>query len=378
MWRIKIIAIFVLVIVPISLFGQIGFTIENDNGYMSNAFSNYLTRPDYYSNLDVKINHDWVENVQGLRVYYQGDLNAFKQFTERNFFTHNVGLNYYRYLGEAGHKINAGFSVGERYHTETYKWYEYRQVYTFANIKFILFDQMYAYAGFNLRWRNYRVFDVFSHWQSVLYYRVSRFFDTGTTIIAETDLLTKHYYPSSETSSIPDLPEVVTLGDGTSQQFVVLVRLAQSLTRTTGLSFQTLLRSNLLRTVRYVGTTSGYYYSDEELFDDVYGYHGQEMTLNLKQTLPWKMTLSMGTLLAFKHYDQRLALDLAGEPFPDERLRDDTKWTYWISLNKQFKLAAKWKPVTLTINWYGVNNGSNDPYYDYKSSYFSFGISQKF
>jgi len=363
---------------PIGVLAQIGFSVENENGYMSNAFSNYLARPDYYTSLTSRLNHDWINENEGLRVYYDINLNGFKQYQDRNFFNHNIGLNYYHYLGENGHKINAGMSVGQRYHTQAYQWYEFQQAYVFANAKFILSEQLYAYAGFNIRWRNYNLLDAFSHWQSILFYRISRFLDSGTTIIAEADLLTKRYYPAGQQSDVAELPEIVTLGEGTSQQLSIMLKLAQAITPKMGISLKMLARTNLLRTVRYIGSTSGYYYSDEELFDDVYGYHGQEFNLSLKRKLPWKMMMTVGSGLALKHYDQRLALDLDGVPFDDNRLRDDTRWTYWLSLQKRFKLAKNLSPITFSLNWYGVQNNSNDPYYHYKGQYITFGLSQEF
>jgi hypothetical protein len=274
--------------------------------------------------------------------------------------------------------VNAGFDVSQRLHSNDYEWYEMVQYYLYVNSKFILADQLYGYMGLNVRWRDYSMLDAFSHSQTVLFARVSRFFDTGTTFIVEMDFLSKSYYPAGQTSNIENLPEIVTVGDGNSQQFAGLIKGAQSLTPTMGLSFQAMLRRNLNSSVRYLGTTTGYYYSDEELFDDVYGYNSEEYSTIIKKHLPWKIRLSLGSSLRLKHYDKRLALDLDGNPFSDERLREDKKWVNWISLVKPFRMANNIGPMSVSINWSLINNISNDPYYDYNSSYFTIGLSQNF
>lgn len=359
------------------VFGQMGFSINTQSGYASNAFANYNMLPDYYTTVNATINNDWLGDSNGLRWFYRGSLNAFQKYTSRTYQNHTTGVNVYQNLGEYGNRINAGFDMSKRLHSDDYEWYEMVQYYLYANGKFILADQLYGYVGLNVRWREYNMLEAFSHSQTVLFARISRFFDTGTTLIFEADFLRKSYYPAGETSNLENLPEIATIGDGSSQQFVGLIKGAQSLTATTGLSLQLKLRRNFNSSVRYLGTTSGYYYSDEALFDDVYGYNSEEFSATLKKHLPWRMRLSLGSNLRLKHYDKRLALDLTGTPFTDERLRRDDKWVNWISLSKSVRLASNISPMSISINWSYINNNSNDPYYDYNSNYFTIGLSQQ-
>lgn len=369
----------VLIFAAVGLvFGQLEFSIDTQSGYASNAFANYNMLPDYYTTVNATVNNDWLSDSNGLRWYYRGSLDAFQKYTNRTYQTHTTGINLYQNFDDYGNRVNAGFEMSKRIHSEDYEWYEMAQYDLFVNGKFILADQLYGYLGLNVRWREYSLLDAFSHNQTVLFARISSFFDTGTTMIFEADILTKSYYPANETSNIENLPEIVTVGDGNSQQFVGLIKAAQSLTPTTGLSLQFLLRRNLMSSVRYLGTTTGYYYSDEELFDDVYGYNSEEFSASIKKHLPWKLRLSLGSDLRLKNYDKRLALDLEGNAFADERLRKDDKWAHWLSLSKSLKLANNMSPLSISLNWSFINNKSNDPYYDYQSSYFTIGLSQDF
>lgn len=359
-------------------FGQMGLSVNSESGYLSNAFSNYKGTPDYYTGIDATFGRAWMDEVKGFQLAYQGSLNAFKHYRDRTFHDHSAKLAYYRHWSEEGHRLNAGLEVGKKLYSAAYNWYEWQQASGYANVKLNLTEQFYAYLGMTFRLRDYTRLDAFSHWQSSLYWRVSRFFDSGTTLILEADLFTKRYQPSGTTSNIEGLPEIVTLGGGISRQVVALVRMAQAISSQTGISAELQWRKNLLNSVRYLGNPEGSYYSDEELFDDIYGYEGPEISASLKQSLPRRMKLIIGGSLAQKNYEQRLALTLDGLPFEDGRLRQDARNSVWLTLQKAFPLGSEWQPLTVSINWTGIRNKSNDPYNQCTSGFFSVGISEEF
>lgn len=375
----KLNQIFGLLLITATLsFGQIGFSVDTNSGYTSNAFANHNTLPDYYTSINASLNHDWLKETEGFRWSYKGSLDVFQKYNNRNFQNHSTGISYYNYFSESGHRLNAGLFFGKRFHTEDYAWYEIQQYNVYVNSKFIIADQTYGYIGMNIRWRDYVYLDAFSHYQTTLFFRISQFFQTGTTLIAKANWLTKNYYPSSYKSNVVGLPEIVTIGEGSSQQFVSSIKAAQSLSPSVGISMQFLLRKNIISSIRYLGTDTGFYYSDEELFDDKYGYSSEEFTTTLKKRFPWKIEISLGANFKLKHYDSRLALDLDGYPYSDERLRSDNRLVTWLSLTKSFKVSNSLRPISISFNWSNINNVSNDPYYEYDSSFITFGISQSF
>ena len=377
----KIILIIVLVTMinsPMTLLSQPGFSVQSSGGYTSNVFGNYRTLPDYYTDFNIYANNDWSYENYGLRAYYDGTVTMFDRYRDKNYFHHQVGLSFYFNLNENGNKLYAGTGLSKRNHTETYQWFELNETFLFVNTRIKLMNQLYGYFGLKATNRNYHNLNVFSHWQTMSFARISRFFDTGTTLIVEADLLSKNYNSSSEKSLIEDFPEIVTIGDGYSRQAAVLFRMAQALSLKTGLSGQVLVRRNLSNSVRYLGTSDGFYYSDEEIFNDVFGYNAREMDLTLKQMLPWKMKFSAGTMLKLKDYNNRLALDLDGNPYPDERFRKDKRWINWFTLEKTIRLRQAVDPLAVSIGWTSVHNRSNDVYYGYSTSYFSFTVSQDF
>jgi len=371
-------ALFTMIFYPVALLAQPGFSVQSSGGYTSNVFGNYRTLPDYYTDFNIYANNDWLSENYGLRAYYDGTVTMFDRYRDKNYHHHEVGLSFYHDLNENGGRLYAGIGISKRNHTDTYQWFELNEAFLFANTRIKLMSQLYGYLGLKITNRNYNNLDAFSHWQSVYFARISKFFDSGTTVIFEADLLSKNYIPSTEKSLIEGFPEIVTIGDSYSRQAVVLFRMAQALSITTGLSGQVLVRRNLSNSVRYLGTSDGFFYSDEEVFNDVFGYNAREMELTLKQSLPWKMKLSTGSMLKLKEYNNRLALDLDGNPFLDERFRNDKRWINWFTLEKTIRLSQAVDPLALSIGWTSVNNRSNDVYYDYRTSYFSFTVSQDF
>lgn len=369
------ILIIIICIFSIQAAAQIGVNLQMENGYATNIFTNYRRLPDYFSYLSAFLNYDFSNDKQGLRGFYQGNAGLFDTYNTRNYLIHSAGLEYYRYFGPKGDKLNAGISGTLRRHEPDYKWYEYKQGYLYFSFKKVLYSSFYAYLGANLKLREYEYLAPYSFWQNVLYLRISRFFGTGTTLIGETDFLQKQYLNDRPVENFPGL---LTEGNGHNRQWIGLLRAAQSLTPTTGLSAQFSIRRSLESSVRYLIDEAGYYYSDEELFDDVFGYESERIETTLKQRLPGSITLSIGGTLLYKHYSNRLALDLDGYPFIDNRLRDDSRLIGQISLSKSWRYSKTFKPVVLTAEYMYLDNRSNDPYYRFNTNYFTVGISQAY
>ncbi len=370
----KIISLFLMAFAA-HAFCQIGFSVDAESGYASNIFGNYRQLPDYYQYVQGHLNYDLLGESHGVRTFYQGSATLFEQYDYRSFSLHRAGLSYYKNFDTA--KLSAGLSGNMRFHSDDYKWYEYQQGYGFLNVKLALRPQLFGYVGTNIRLRDYDNLSPYSYWQNVNYLRLSRSFNTGTSLIGEVDYMQK-VYRQTNAQPIENFSELHMDGDGQSRQVVGLLQIGQAVTPTTGLSAQALLRRSLKSSVRYLVDEEGYYYSDEELFDDPFGYDAEQFNITLKQKLPWKVEASVGGMFLQKHYSTRLALDLDGLPHPDERLRDDHRVIGWLSISKAWKYNSSMAPVRFTLDLSIIKNTSNDPYYIYNTRNFSIGLSQNF
>jgi hypothetical protein len=356
---------------------QSALSLRSENGYTGNAFANQLALPDYFTVMNAAAHQDWLGEREGLRLYYDGSLTAFNHYGERSYHTHEIGIAWYRLEGEAGHRLDAGLNISGRFHTPDYQLYQQEQLQLYANLKYLITSQWFAYAGGSWTLRRYPGLTPLSHSRDLLYLRSSLFFATGTTLILETDLISKAYAGSMGAPSTA-FADVVTTGGGRASQLLLTARLAQGITPKTGLSAEYQLRHNLATTTRYLGSSEGLYYSDEELFEDFFDYSGGALQLGLRQKFPRAITLALNGRREHRAWADRPAADLGGEPYADGRLRDDLRTSVWLELQKRVTLKSGWQPLTLTFSLSWLRNRSNDSWYDYQSQYIGFGISQEF
>ncbi|MCB0286789.1 MAG: hypothetical protein KDE57_09060, partial [Calditrichaeota bacterium] len=114
------------------------------------------------------------------------------------------------------------------------------------------------------------------------------------------------------------------------------------------------------------------YISEDELFDDHYGYESEELGTTLTQIFSGKVTLKASIDTRWKDYVKRNAPDLNGDPVHDQSLRKYREVQFWFSLGKSFSMPGG-KSISLMGEFYWIDNRSNDLYYNYQVSLISLG-----
>jgi len=366
----------ILLGLAIPLWAQFGLSLQNESGYSSNAFANYYALPDYFSSSQITVHHDWLQSSSGLRLYYQGELTLFEQYHDRNSHTHEAGFNGYKNWGASENQLDWGIRLSKSFYGDSYRWYEQEQTTSYGQIKIVASPSWFLYTGISLSYRNYPLLQPFAHFRTFGFVRSSWFFDTGTTFILETNIQQKIYSQDSQAMADTSAPEIIYAEAGNSLQGLLSLRAAQSLSANIGISAEYRVRHNWNSATRYLASSEGGYFSDEDVFDDVFAHHGQSALATYRQRLPWSMQLSINGRWYEKNYDERLAADLAGEIFPDARLRSDERRTAWLQIEKRLKLKSNLNPLKVTVTYSWLKNQSNDPLYNYKSSYWGMSLSQ--
>jgi hypothetical protein len=367
-----------LLVWPTLALTQLKMELEAESGYTSNAFNNYTQAADYYTTLSVQANYDRMSDYSGWRGFYSGSLEAFKQYRERTYQLHGLGITHFRLWGEKGHRWQSGVTVQKRLHTEEYRWYEMQQWTAYTNVNYLLSDAFYFYTGANLQYRNFSLFKAFSYEQQNVFGRLSWFSAAGTSVSVEANLLVKNYLHSASTSGPEELPDLMAVGSGSSRQAVLGLRVAQSLSPTIGISLAVQQRINMNNSLRYLGNVDGYYYSDEELFDDFYGYHGVDISPTIKKLFNHGVSASLGATWQHKQYDNRQAAQFDGTLYDDGRLRDDKRLLWWVGVEKKWSLAAGVAPLVMSLRYTNIQNHSNDSFYHYNSGWFGVTVSHDF
>ena len=357
---------------------QIGLSVQNESGYTSNAFANYYAAPDYFTSTTAGIHYDWLRESSGNRLYYEGEWILFNDYRDRNAQQHEAGLKGYQLLEDSGHRIDWGIRLQTLRYAETYRWYEQNRASAYAQLKYVAQPFWFIYAGINLTHIDYPRLTPFAHFRVHGFIRNSWFLDTGTTLICETGLLQKSYSQLDQPRTALDAPEIVYGTPGSSLQGTLALRAAQAVTARSGLSLEYRVRHNFSNASRYLASAEGGYFSDEDLFEDIFAHHGQSLAATYKQRLPWLMQFSVNGQWAGKQYDERLAADLTGVIFEDGRLRSDTRRALWLEVEKQIRLTAALAPLKLSLTLSQVKNHSNDPFYNYTSGYWGVQFQQGF
>ena len=154
-------------------------------------------------------------------------------------------------------------------------------------------------------------------------------------------------------------------------QLISSLRIGQSLGEKTGLSLSAGYRYNFQQSSRYLTSEYGTL-SEDELFNDHYGYEGLRAGLLLTQLLPDDWTARLRFDQEQRTYPLLAAYDLAGMQTAAQRV--DSHGIFSASLEK------KWTnfPLTLMLSYEYIKNASNDAYYTYTNNVFSVGVTVPF
>ena len=161
-------------------------------------------------------------------------------------------------------------------------------------------------------------------------------------------------------------------------QLLGIVRVAQGLTSATGLSLQYLRRVDLSERTRFLTRGGVDFQGDEELWDDPYGYQGDEYNATVTQLLPWDVSLRGSVDYLDKQYARAVFLP-SDIDVPTGPIRSDERWIGSIELKKKFDAAWGFaNDLVVSLSYFNQRNKSNDPYYGFRSNTFSVGIQAQF
>ncbi len=161
-------------------------------------------------------------------------------------------------------------------------------------------------------------------------------------------------------------------------QLLGIVRVAQGLTSATGLSLQYLRRVDLSERTRFLTRGGVDFQGDEELWDDPYGYQGDEYNATVTQLLPWDVSLRGSVDYLDKQHARAVFLP-SDTDVPTGPIRSDKRWIGGIELKKKFDAAWGFaNDLVVSLSYFNQRNKSNDPYYGFRSNTFSVGIQAQF
>ncbi|MCA9742747.1 hypothetical protein KC734_14515 [candidate division KSB1 bacterium] len=371
---------------------QLQSTISLTTSLDGNAYRNYAQTADVISQANLDLSKAWLASKWSGQFYYDGYLNHFADNSSRTFSFHQIGLASQRSLGSGSGLLSLGARMSFRLDGADYEIYDFSEFAAYSNLKLPVSGLGILYAGYQVRNRSYTNLQELSNWEHIVFTRLNFSLPSRTTFIFSSELGYKNYVSqvvAEERAPVDDSSRGGRLrGNGSyfvyteidnpsAKQWVNSVRVSQSLFEKIGLSGYLRNRSNFGGDGRFLSGLETGYFTEDELYDDRYGYESIETGAMLSTLLPRGIMLRLG----YDHYSkdyQRLALDLEGESLVGDVLRVDTRQQAWGSLEKTFRLSQFSKDLKLYLEYLFIQNKSNDLYYDFSAGVGTLGVEVSF
>ncbi|MDZ7289695.1 MAG: surface lipoprotein assembly modifier [candidate division KSB1 bacterium] len=331
--------------------------------YDDNVNNNYLSITDRVALLSLRMARDWEGERHNTQIFYIGSWNYFNTVNERAFHYHALGLTYSHLLGPEPHTtFNTGLTYNFRVNRASYTFYDHQQISAYANLRHHLAERTLGRLSYTLRYLDFSELADFNYVEHYAFAQLTQSFTTKTTLILETDLGMKIYTTANveESGAGRGYGRRITTSTPRVTQWAGIARLGQGLREGTGLSLTAQYQRNLQKESRYLSSDYGLI-SDDELFDDHYGYEGWQTSLMLTQLLPAGMVMKLAASVQDRHYSERAAYDLSGNPIADTRV--DTRKAFSVHVDKSFRSLG----IVLGLTYDYIRNASNDFYYDYNN-----------
>ncbi len=333
-----------------------------------NSFNNYLQINDRITELSLETGYEWETEESNVGLSYSGIMNAFGVIPSRTFYVHSAAASYARLFGEeSATLLTTGATYSLRDNRDEYTVYDHTQLSLHANLRHYVSESSVIKGAYAFRSASFAELPDFDYVEHALFVQGGWTLPTKTTILLQADIDFKKYMTSNiDTTASPSSG----FGYGRRResestpgatQLIGTLKIGQGIAQGTGLSMMGQYQVSLQKESRYLTFSDGTL-TDDELFDDHYGYEGPLVSAMLTQFLPADIRVRVSGTLQQRRYSDRPAFDLAG--FAVNAQRIDNRSTYSFSVEKPFDSLG----IRLTIVYDRIVNSSNDSYYNYSNN----------
>ncbi|MBC8180752.1 hypothetical protein H8E88_06470 [candidate division KSB1 bacterium] len=375
---------------------QWNFSLSYDQEYNDNPFHLPEAESSWISSLQFGAEHE----SNKLTVGYYGNYSHFNNILDRNFYLHQLAL-----FGGSD-TTGWGFFGEQRINKSGYNIYDYKDLNG-------IFRHRFSIAGIVANWQSKIQFNFYdqlselNNWKLNSNLRFHKSFQTRTTIIAGVGVDYKNYLNSSNLTEIESDTSLTnpTTEMGTGQgngkgngkgyrrgeengfltetsyvdlenpsvmQISFWLRLAQSITPTTGLAFSYYNRTLLSGQDRFISGISYSYNQESEIFNDPLGFESHSIGTELSKLLPMEVMLKLAGFYVKKNYSAQ-GIYIDEENYDESTLRKDKYKTFYFNLKKDFEFI-KGSTLALSLYYQWISNNSNSYWNNYKNNFCSIGL----
>ena len=149
----RITLLFLIFMVVSSILGQFSFDMELSTLYDDNLFRSPYKYEDLLTNIDIRLSYQFSNT--DFHIYYSPEFILFRDYTDRNFSMHTLGINYLKEFGsDQQHSWYIGSNYLKRLNGDGFELYDYNQIYAYLNLRLDL-ELLFLKTGYNFRYRYY-------------------------------------------------------------------------------------------------------------------------------------------------------------------------------------------------------------------------------
>lgn len=357
---------FLLTISPLFAQTDIGLTwylIRDDN-----AFKNRTLNDDWINTVALYTGHSFSRWESTFRVYYSGDYATFSHYTDRQNNSHRAGIAVQKRLYELM-TLNAGTYARIRRHKDEYNYYNADTYYAYTNLRIDPDLLKSLTGGFTYQRTYFKNFSDIDSREYQFFGKYQQFFQNRMSLTGELTFGSKNYVNQSllqffgftpgtrfNAPRYMEEPVIATMFSGA-------VNVGKSLTNKTGVNLTGGGQWYIGDPIQ-VFDDGVYYYTENDLYDDPYGYENWFAALTLTRQFGIGFQGKIGAEYQEKDYTGTPALDYDGNLL--NTFRKDTRKEYFLLINKDFETSWKYPgKIGVFFRLLIRDNQSNDPYYDY-------------
>ena len=350
-----------------SNFAQWNVNIATLQEYNDNTFHSPFPEDSFISTLNLSVE----KSFNALSIGYYGNYANFSNITDRNYYWHQLGV------WKTTNNFMYGLNVEQRLNGTDYDFFNYMNYSGYLKYRLNIHN-IYIFGNSSINITDYNKLNDLDNMLGTINITANKSFKTKTTLIGGLDFKYKNYFNTSF-SSLENLNNLVLNSNSAyTTQFNFFIKIAQSLSPTTGLAVQYSNRNIIGGTAKTIRQLDFAYGDESKYFDDPISYEGSTASIQLTQILPWEIILRGSFFYNTKAYPSQGAY-IQADKYNSEITRDDTQKIFNLGAQKKVYFGKQENTsLSLILNYQYIDNSSNSFWYDYSSNKINFGLSFNF
>jgi hypothetical protein len=359
----------------LKIFPQFSYNLSTEQVYSDNPFHSQIAEKTLISSFDYSVEY----SSDFMNIGYNGSYYNFEAIPERTFYWHN--LSFWKNFDNS----TLGIFAEQRFGKDVYTYFDYTSITGYYTQLINTGDFHISFSPV-INFSKYNSISILDNLKGSFNCSINYGLESGTTFIFGGAFTYKQYLDPKQSGSysyIDSTNQLITetytdKNVSSVSQALSFLRVAQSITSSTGIAVQFTNRSVLSGFGNFVKDLNMIYGDESEIFDDPVNYEGNNLSIELTQLLFEDLTIKGLFFYNNKDYPSQGIYDVSYN-YNTVIMRSDKQKIFHLSLNKDFSLNEN-DDISLSVSLYyqRIENQSNSYLFDYKSNTINLNIGLDF